>query len=555
MSLNSIRSLGPNTRRLEEIARTLFRYGLADWLGDILPTVIGRRLESVDGEPLVGRSTPERLRLAISELGTTFIKVGQILSTRADLVGPEVANELSRLQYATAPDPPEVVREMIESELGGRPEMLFASFESLPLASASVAQVHAATLGDGTPVVVKVQHAGVADQIRVDLEILSYLAGLAEKHSSALRIYRPRVLIAQFRRQLLHELDFDREARNLERFRRDFAGDETVAFPKPYAELSAHRVLTMERVVGRSVREVQTLKEHGVAVEATAKRGVELYLSMIFKRGFYHADPHPGNVWLRDDGAIVLLDAGMVGRLEERRREQVAELLAAATDRDPAAVADAVVRIGKPPSSLDRESLELAAANFIDDYAAEPIETWSFSAVSGDLLTIIRRHRIHLPAEVALLLRTLIVLEGTARLLHPAFSLGEVLKPQGRRLLGYKLAPRHFGRRLRRTLREWDRLAETLPRDLSDIAHRLRMGTFDVHLQHRRLDTTANRLIYGVLSAALIIAASLLWSSGTPPSFRGMSVLGTACGVAAAFLTIRLLRSVKRSGGLYKDKE
>ena len=555
MNLASIRSLGLNARRFEEIARTLVRYGLADWLGEILPSAIGRHLESADGQSLVGLSTPERLRFALTDLGTAFIKVGQILSTRADLVGPEIASELARLQFATIPDPPEAVRHTIERDLGGPPEALFATFDTTPMASASIAQVHAATLEDGTSVAVKVQHAGVADQIHIDLEILSHLASLAEKHSSTLRIYRPRVLVAQFRRQLLHELDFDREAHNLIRFRRDFAADDTVAFPEPFPELSGRRVLTMERVSGRSIREVEALASSGVDLKAVARRGAELYLSMIFERGFYHADPHPGNVWLRDDGVIVLLDAGMVGRLEERWRDEVGRLLTAATERDPVAVADAVSRLGTPPPSLDRDALELSAANFIDDYADEPLESWTFSSVIGDLLAIIRLHQIHLPAEVALLLRTLIVLEGTARLLHPEFSLGEILRPLGRKTFAHAFAPQRIGRRLRRALRDWDRLVETLPRDLSDIAHRLRLGTFDVHLQHRRLDTTVNRMIYGVLAAALILAASLLLSREMAPSVGGVSVLGSLCGIAAAALTIRLLRAVKRSGGLDKDND
>lgn len=550
-----IRSFGANARRFEEIVLTLARYGLADWLSGVLPEIIGRRLESSDGQRLTDLSTPQRLRLVLSDLGTTFIKVGQILSTRADLIGPEIAAELTRLQSSTTPDSAADVRRMIESELGSPPETLFAAFDLRPLASASIAQVHAAKLDDGTEVAVKVQRLGIEEQIRNDLEILARLASLAEAHSSTLRIYRPRALVAQFRRQLLHELDFEREARNLERFRKDFVSDPTVAFPRPYRSFSSLRVLTMDRVVGRSIREVDKLAERGVDLQVIASRGAELYLSMVFDHGFYHADPHPGNIWLRDDGVIVLLDAGMIGRMDERLRDEIGELLATAAAGDPSAVADAVLRLGSPPASLDTRALESAAAAFIDDYADQPLERWAFSAVIGDLLAIIRQFRIHLPAEVAMLLRTLVELEGTARLLHPAFSLGEILRPHGRKSLVKGLAAKRLGRRLRRTVRDWDRLVATLPRDLSEIARRLHQGTLDVHLQHRRLDTTVNRLIYGVLTAALVLASSLLWSREIAPTIGGVSLLGTACGLLAVILSARLLRAVERSGGLGRKRD
>ena len=340
--------------RLEEIVRTLAKYGLAAWLGKSLPRWIQDHLSSKEGDRLTEASHAERVRMALAELGTTFIKIGQVLSTRTDLIGAELAEELAKLQADVPADSPDIVRETIEQELGSPPEALFARFEPEPIASASIGQVHRATLQDGSEVVVKVQHPDIQENITSDLDILAKLADLAVRHRSDLRVYRPRALVEELRRQLMQELDFGRELRNLERFRRDFEEDDTITFPEPVRKLSTRRVLTMDRVDGTSVRHVDRLREMGVDLGQLAARGAEAYLSMIFDHGFYHADPHPGNILVLDGGAVCLLDSGMVGSLDERLRGEIEGLIIAATQRDQERMADQVIALGSTPRTLDR---------------------------------------------------------------------------------------------------------------------------------------------------------------------------------------------------------
>jgi ubiquinone biosynthesis protein len=544
-----------NARRFEEIARVLLKYGLAEWMGDALPSALSSRLASIDGQTLTEVRREERIRLALSELGTTFIKLGQVLSTRPDLVGPEIAEELSHLQASSPADAPDVVRSRIEAELDAPLEDVFTEIDLEPIASGSIGQVHAARLPGGERVVVKVQHPDIERRILTDLDILDGLAELAETRSAELRLLAPRAVARQFRRRMINELDFERERRNLERFRRQFARDDRVTFPAPHAALSTRRLLTMERIDGRSVRASDELRAAGHDLQALATRGAGVVLKMILGRGFYHADPHPGNVFVLDDGRICLLDCATTGRLNDPTREGIEDLLLAAQGRDAERMADAVVRVGRPRSDLDRNALEDDLSVFVDQYAAQPIESWDFSGLLAELAGVIRRHRILLPAPVSQLLRVLIVLEGTARHLSPRFSLGELLRPWAQRALGRRLSPHRLQRQLWRSWRDWQRLFDIAPRELAELLERARQGTLDVHLQHRGLDATLNRVIYGLLTAALILASAQLLAGSVPPLVGGLSILGVLGAAGALVLTLRLLWAIRRFGGLGRHED
>jgi len=548
-------ALTRNARRFDEIAGVLLKYGLAEWMGDALPTAVTSRLSSTDGQSLTEVRREERIRLALSELGTTFIKLGQVLSTRPDLVGPEIAEELSHLQANSPADPPDVVRRGIEAELGTPLEGAFAELDLEPMASGSVGQVHAGRLPGGERVAIKIQHPDIEGNILTDLDILDGFAELAETRSTELRLLAPRAVARQFRRRMVAELDFERESRNLQRFRRQFAHDGRVTFPAPIPTLSTRRLLTMERIDGRSVRESETLEAAGHDLQALADRGAGVVLKMILGRGFYHADPHPGNVFVLDDGRICLLDCATTARLNDATREGVEDLLLAAQARDAERMADAVVRIGRPRPDLDRDALEDDLSVFVDQYASQPIEVWDFSGLLAELAAIIRRHRVLLPAPVSQLLRVLIVLEGTSRHLSPRFSLGELLQPWAQRALGRRLSPRRLQRQLWRSWRDWQRFLDIAPRELAELLERARQGTLDVHLQHRGLDATLNRVIYGVLAAALILASAQLLAGSVPPLLGGLSVLGVLGAASALVLTLRLLWAIRRFGGLGRHED
>jgi ubiquinone biosynthesis protein len=402
--------------------------------------------------------------------------------------------------------------------------------------------------------VVKVQHQGIEDKVTTDLEILMTLAELAEKHDRNLRLYRPQAIVNEFQRGLLRELDFRREGRNLEEFTRNFKGDPAVHIPKPFFRLTSRCVLTMERLEGFSIADENRLRQERMDTKEIAERGARLYLDMIFRDSFYHADPHPGNIWVLSDGVIGLLDCGMVGRLDEQTREEVEGMLLSAIERDAAYLTEHVIRIGSVPQGFDRDGLRADIVDFVAEYVGQSLKDFDLSGALNALTAIIRRHRIVLPARVSLLLKVLVMLEGTSRALNRDFSLAELLQPYYANTIQRRLSPERLIRRLRRSYRDWDRFIDMLPRGLGDILQRVRDGKFDVNLEHRRLDATVNRLVYGILTAALFVGSCQLLSRQVPPTIGGVSILGTIGLLLSLALGFRLVRAIRKSGGLSDRK-
>jgi ubiquinone biosynthesis protein len=550
MKFNALTRLERNVRRAGEIIGVLAKYGLADWVNKLNFSWIQDRIRSVDGQPIPDLKTEERVRLAFTELGTTFIKLGQMLSTRPDVVGPDMARELARLQTDGPADPPDTVRATIEAELGKPLNQLFAQFEDTPFASASIAQVHLARLHSGEEVVVKVQHAGIVDKITPDLDILADLAELAEKHAPQARLYQPVALVRQFRRTLLRELDFTLERRNIEQFEANFAQDDTVRFPHAYAQFSTRRVLTMERLDGILGADAPALAASGADLNEFARRGANMYLQMIFRDAFYHADPHPGNLMLLPGGVVGVIDCGMVGRLDEELAEGIDDMLMAAMNRNSADLVDNLLRVGSAPPATPRDQLRADLTDFVADYTSQAIQDMDLSGAMNNLFEIIRHYNITLPPPLSLLLRTLVELEGTAQRLSPHFSLAEVCRPYYMTMVRRRLSIRGVLGRFQRAFRGWERLAETLPHDLNEVLKGVRDGTFSVHVDHRHIDPLVNRLVLGVVTAALLVSSALLWSMKAPPLIAGVSVFGALGYLIAAWLGWRLLRAIKKSGDI-----
>ena len=554
MKFNALTRIERNARRVGEILGVLAKYGLADWFKGWNYSWIQDRIQSYDGQRIPDLKVEERVRRAFIELGTTFIKLGQVLSTRPDLVGPDMARELSHLQSNAPADPPEVVRATIEAEFGKTVGTLFARFEDVPLASASIAQVHRARLHTGEEVVVKVQHKGILDKIMPDLDILAGLAELAEKHSAQVRPYQPSAVVRQFRHTLLRELDFTFERRNLEEFAGHFADDPTVHFPRPYPALSTRHALTMERLDGILGNNPEALAASGADLNEFARRGATMYLQMIFRDAFYHADPHPGNLMLLPGGVVGVLDCGMVGRLDEELAEAIEDMLMAVVNPNSADLAEILLRLGSAPLNTPREQLRADVTDFVTDYTRRSIQEMDLGGALNSLFEIVRRYNIALPPPLSLLLRTLVELEGTAQELSPEFSLAEVIRPFYTSMVRRRFSPKRILGRLQHAYRDWERLVEALPRDLGDVLKRVREGTFTVHLDHRHLDPSINRLVLGVMTAALFVGSSLLWSMKAPPMLAGVSIFGAAGYLVAVYLGWRLLRAIKKSGNINSRK-
>ena len=550
MKLTMLPQFNRDARRFKEIVQVLFKYGLANWIKESNPEFIKGLFKGPDGHHLSDHSFETRIRLAITELGPTFIKLGQILSTRPDMVGPALAEELSILQSQTPADPAATVRETIISELGKPPEELFARFNEKAVASASIGQIHEAVLHDGGKVVVKVQHVGIAEKIETDLDILSALAELAEKVDKDLRLYRPREILREFRRVVLRELDFEREARSMERFRSNFTADPTTRIPQSYPDLSTRRILTMEMLEGFSIADTDRLGDLGVEPAELANRGAHIFLEMIFRDNFYHSDPHPGNIWVLEGGVLGILDYGMVGRLDEQTRYAVEGMLLAIVERDTEGLTDQVIRLCSVPDDLDHRLLRVDISDFVDEYLGRSIKELNLSEALNNLTRIIRRHRLILPSSVSLLIRVIVVLEGTSRQLNPDFSLVELLQPYYRHIIEKRFSAEYLLTKLKRSARDWNRLIEMLPGELADLLQRMRLGRLNILFEHHRLDSVVNRLIYGILTAAVFMGSCMLLSRQVPPTIGGLSLLGLLGVFTSIIFGLRLLRAIGKSGGL-----
>ncbi|QDV13078.1 putative protein kinase UbiB [Rosistilla oblonga] len=560
MDITDVPQLVRNADRFREVVAVLAKHGLADWLSSVPLPWLDRLRRNAPVENDADLTTEERIRLALTELGTTYIKLGQVLSTRPDLVGQTLADELAQLRENTPADDPAAVIEAIQSELGGSVEELFAEFETTALASASIGQVHCAITHAGEPVVVKVQHPGIERRIVNDLEIMLKLAELGEQQSVRLRQYRPVQTTREFQKTLLQELDFGREMRNMETFRRNFADNAEVRFAKPYPELSSRRVLTMERFDGISVSDKKLLEQSGLDLPKIARQGANLFVEMIFRDGFYHADPHPGNMIIlaaseqNADGALAVLDCGMVGRIDETLRDQLETALIAAVGQDSAKMTKVVARIGEVPRDFDEAALHGAIQELIDNYAHQSLNEFDLSGCLHEIVEIIREHRIYLPAKVAMLLKVLIMLEGTSQQLSPDFSLAEIIKPYGRQAMLNRFSAKNLYGRLKSNAEDWQNLVEMLPRDAAEILDNFKRGKFDVHLQHRRLEPIVNRLVMGLLTAALFVGSASMCSSEVPPTIRGFSIPGFfGCAIAIAMGT-GIWRDVRRSSRYSSDE-
>ncbi|MCC4832483.1 AarF/UbiB family protein [Shewanella sp. 1_MG-2023] len=552
MKLFNVKQLMNHSSRSKQIITVLVKYGLANWIREENPAFIKSVFVNENGQQLASLSVAVRLRLAFSELGTAFIKLGQILSTRADLVGQDIAEELTKLQAGTPADPEAEIKKTIEAEFGIPFEQLFIDFNFTPLASASVGQVHIATTQDGDEVVVKVQHAGIEDKILADVEILKMLASLVEQYHEELRLYQPTSLILEFTKSLLNELDYVKEARSMQKASQFFEANPHVHIPDVYQQLSSKRVLVMERLKGFSIADKTALEQGQYDTSKIADVGIKVYLDMIFELGFFHADPHPGNIWVLEDNRLGVLDWGMTARLSKDMQQRFQELLLALADKDPKELTYHVIRLCQSQPQLDHELLEKDISEFVHDYLEVDMKQVSIVDVLNEFIRIIKQHRLVIPTEVSMLFRVLIMLEGSSKLLSSNKSVGDAIRPYAIKIKLAQLSPLHALKQAQTISTRWQRVINGLPDEIDKLTHQISSGHFDVNLNHRNLDTIINRLVFGVLSGAIFLGGCMLLSSNVPPLYEGISILGTGITAIGSFLVGKLLLAIGRSGSLSK---
>jgi ubiquinone biosynthesis protein len=547
-----------NVGRLHDIAGILIRHGFGDMVrrigmaGALERT--GRVLHWQAPQELARLEPPARVRRALEQLGPTFVKLGQILATRVDLFEPAWVDEFSKLQDASPTLPFESLRAQLVEDLGDEPENVFDELVATPLASGSLAQVYTASLKDGTPVILKVRRPGIRPVIDADLRLLARLADLVDTRLPELRRYRLRDVVRQFRRSLHRELDFAAECRNAERVAENFRDHPEILVPRVHWHWTGERLNVQDRVVGVPGRHLAAIEAACLDRKLLARRGADTVLKMMLEDGFFHADPHPGNVFYLPGNRISLIDFGMVGRLSEQRRLQVALLMKGLAGHDPGSVVDVLMQWAGDDAEIDVDELRSRIDDYIDDFHGIPLGELHFGALLVGALAILREQQLPLPPDLALLIKAFITLEGLGRSLDPDFDMAGAATPFLTRVVAKHYAPAAIVRRGRSSAMRMIGLLGDLPRDLEHLLRAARRGKLkvDVNVEPlerfgERIDRAASRLTVGIVVAALIVGSSIVVTreGGFLPGWPPLSLIAF---VAAGVGGLWLLGSIWRSG-------
>jgi len=477
----------------------------------------------------------ERVRMALEEFGPTFVKLGQILSSRPDLIPVEFIQKLSKLQDHVHPFSYAEVKYIIESELGAPIGYIFQHFEQTPLAAASIGQVNRAQLRNSEEVVAKVQRPGIHKTIDVDLEIMLHLASLMERHLEEAELQHPTKIVEEFAHTMERELDYTIEASHIERFASQFMDDQTIYVPKVYRETTTTRVLTMEYVDGIKASEIDQLQSASLDQKEIAHRGADLILKQIFDYGFFHADPHPGNVYILPNNVICYLDFGMMGRIDRQTRENFADLVMSIVSRDEGKIADALLKLTLWEDEPDRSTLERELGEFMDLHFYRPLKELELGKLLRQLLDMASKHRLRVPPDLFLMLKALSTVESLGSALDPDFDMETHAAPSIRRIQRERLHLRRVAADMFDTGSEIVSLIKDIPRELREILKQARQGKLKLEFEHRGLesmltthDRISNRIAFAIVLASLVIGSSLIILADVPPKWYGIPDIGLA---------------------------
>ena len=544
--------------RLHEIASVMIRYGWGDLvrllgISGVLERA-GRVLHWHSTSEIDQLDAPVRIRRALEELGPTFVKLGQLLATRVDMFPPHWITEFEKLHSQVPAVPYEILYPDLVAALKGEPGEVFARFDTVPLAAASIAQVHRATLRDGTPVVVKIRRPGIEDVIRADLRILEHAARLLDSEVPDSRRYDPVHIVSQFSRSLNRELDLAKEARNIGQFARHFADDPLVKIPRVYWEYTNDRVNVQEEIVGMAGVSPDKLRASGLDPKLLAERGADTVLRMVLEHGYFHADPHPGNVLFLPDNRIGMIDFGMVGMLTHARRTQIVDLLHALTVKDEQGLLQ-VLLDWSGESVTDEERLAYDVTELLQSYDDLKLKDVKIGALLNDITALMRDNNLVLPADLTLLFKTLITLEGLGQQLDPEFHMIDHVTPFVESIIQQRYTPRALLARGRKSLRETLEVMADLPRDLRHLVRDARRGRMKIDLDLKRLDhfghqldRASNRLTMGILTASLVVGSSIIMTVEGGPKLFGLPLFGLLGFLIAFFNSLWIVFSIWRSG-------
>jgi ubiquinone biosynthesis protein len=536
----------------------LMKYGFEEIAGIFarrLKIGIGSRgLPTSRMQNLAQTSLATRVRLACQELGPTFIKLGQLLSTRPDLVSDEYITELERLQDQVAPEKYEAIRLAVKQQLGGFPEEIFEQFDTVPIAAASIAQVHHARTKEGDEVVVKIRRPGIVKTLRTEMEILTDIAGVIKSRLPTPETFNPVRMVQEFSDAVTKEVDFANERRNQQRFIQNFAADPTVHVPRIYEPYCTEGVLTMEYIDGIKPSRIEQLKAAGLEPKVIAARGADFVLRQVFEHGFFHTDPHPGNFLVTSGNTLAPLDFGQVGRLTKQDRMLLQYLVLAIVDGDVSRIVHGLERAEMLDEETDLTELSRDFEEILEAYSNLPLKDIPFGEAIRRMFDVIRRHRIEPPRDFTLMLKCLMTIEAFATELDSEFQIMEHLKPYARRFSLQQISPEAIFRQARTAARSAGELASRLPEDAAAIISKFRRGKFKIHVYHDHLeeleqtvDNSSNRISFAVIIAALLIASSMLVpQTGNVLGIISFQTLGILGYLTAMVMGLWLLFSIIR---------
>ncbi len=552
-------------RRLQQIINVFLKYGFGrvvdeGRLGRYVPFLT--RLRAFGQWPsLRAPGMPRNLRLAFEELGPTFIKLAQILSARPDIVGPEYADEFKKLQDEVPPFPGTEARKVVEEELRMPMEKVFLSFDETPIAAASVAQVHRALLLDGTRVVIKVQRPGIKQTIEEDISILTTIARLMERHVAGVRFFNPMGVVDEFARTVKKEMNFVQEAKNCNRFRRNFEGNPDIRFPQVYGEYLTEKVMVMERIDGVRIDDIKRIEEAGFDRKRLAKLGVDAYFKMVFTDGFFHADPHPGNIFVMHSGQLAFLDFGIIGVVTNEVKDALASTLVALINKDYDRLIESYFTLGYVQEDVDpevfRREFKSKLADLIEPMYGLTLEEINLPEYMEAFLTLAMRHNLRIPGELMLINKSMLILEHIGLKLDPSFDFFAASEPYAVKLLKQKFSPRNVLGKMRTEAQEVGELAFYLPRYTHQIIRKVIKNDIHMKLHHlglenliKDMDRSTNRVAFAMIVSAMIISGSIMHAMRVPPTVFGISVLGFLSFFFAGIFGLWLVISIIRSGRL-----
>jgi ubiquinone biosynthesis protein len=546
MDLKTLAGLG----RFKDIIMILMKYGFDDMIDrlDIPGIQLIKKVHKVDHE----LGTFGRIRCALEDLGPSFVKFGQIMSLRPDLLPPQLIDELSNLQDDVAPVEFSQIKETVEKNTDGPLQETFSIFDAEPLAAASISQVHRGVLNkEGHIVSIKVQRPDISSKIKTDLDILAAIADQLHERVDDLNAYDLPNLVRVTRRNLLRELDFKREARNM-KIASSYAGENSeIYIPEVYEKYCTQHLLVMEYVQGTKLKDLKT--EALTDPESTAKQGLKAAIKQILDDGFFHADPHPGNLLITGQERICLMDWGMTGRLSERDRRELIDLLKSVVDKDSEAMVHVLLRIGSAEEAIDQRSLERELLDILDSYHSVPIKEMNIGQLLMAITELLRTYRLRLPPDLIIMIKALVTAEGTARLIYPDLDVVSEAKDYISSLALERFKPESLWRSFRLTLSEFFSLQKELPRRMVQILNKAESGDLTLGFKHQNLgplrntlDSITNRLTFGIIIAAMIIGSSMIITTGIGPFLFGFPALGVIGYLISGLLGLWLVFNIIR---------